>query len=180
MKRENKNNEKGFTLIEIVVTLILVGILGVIGSIGLVNMVKGYVAAKANATAVQKGQVALLQIGRLLTYSSAISPGATNSSITFDSYVSGSPTVTTNTLSFNNGVVSLQPGAGVASDPLIDQVQQFKMGFYDNYNATEQATWTSGSSKIIEITIRLNLGQGEVSPEFKTRIIPRNVIYSQP
>jgi len=174
MKRQIKNNEKGFTLIEIIVTLILVGILAVIGSIGLVNMVQGYVTTKTNAAATQKGQIALLQMTKLMTYARTINNGATPGSMTFITYDTGSPTVTTtHTLSFSNGAVTLD------NDTLIDHVQSFKFGYFDSYNAAEQATW-SASSKIIEVTMRLNLGPGEISPEFKTRIIPRNVIYSQP
>jgi len=180
MKRKTKKNEKGFTLIEMIVTLIMVGILAVIGSIGLINMVKGYMASKANASSVQKGQVILLQITKLLTYASTISSGSA-SAITFSTTAFGNPTPANYTLSFNDAgdVVTLSAAAG-QGDVLIDQVQQFKFGYYNSHNSTEQVTWTTGSSKIIEITMRLNLGQGELSPEFKTRILPRNVIYSQP
>ena len=92
MKRQSKNTEKGFTLIEVIVTLILIGILGVIGSIGLVNMVQGYVTSKNNAAAVQKGQVAMLQMTKLLTYASTISSGSASATrfCTFTVAMSGS------------------------------------------------------------------------------------------
>ncbi|MEE9912527.1 MAG: type II secretion system GspH family protein [Deltaproteobacteria bacterium] len=166
MRKQLKTNEKGFTLIEVVVTLILVGILAVIGSIGLVNMVQGYVTAKANAAAVQKGQIGMLQITKILNLANRKSiTGATPAAITFVLPSSAA----THTLLFdsNSGIVTLD------GDTVIDRVNQFKLGYYDSHNASEQSTWSS-SSKMIEVTMLLDLGQGELSPEFKTRIVPRN------
>src|SRR5512145_2190653 len=166
MRKQHKTNEKGFTLIEVAVTLILVGILAVIGSIGLVNMVQGYVTAKANTAAVQKGQIAMLQITKLLNLANRKSiTGATGTTVTF--VLPSSPATHTLLFDSSSGIVTLD------GDTVIDRVNQFKLGYYDSYNASEQTTWSS-SSKIIEVTMRLDLGQGELSPEFKTRIVPRN------
>jgi prepilin-type N-terminal cleavage/methylation domain-containing protein len=178
MMMKGINNHNGFTLIEVIVTLILVGILAVIGSMGLVNMLQGYVTSKENTAAVQKGQIAFLQMSKLLTYASSINSGS-SSSINFNTYISGSPTTSTSCMfTFNNatGVITFINNQG-AGDTLVAGVKQFKLGYYNSYNSTEQSAWTSGSSKVIELTMTLNLGQGQVSPEFKTRIIPRNVIY---
>ncbi len=43
---EKIRSQKGFTLIEIVVTLVLVGILAALGGFGIVQAVKGYIAVK--------------------------------------------------------------------------------------------------------------------------------------
>ena len=49
-------SQKGFTLIEIVVTLVLVGILAALGGFGIVQAVKGYITVKENSAITQKAQ----------------------------------------------------------------------------------------------------------------------------
>ncbi|MBW1821185.1 MAG: prepilin-type N-terminal cleavage/methylation domain-containing protein [Deltaproteobacteria bacterium] len=52
-------NETGFTLIEIVVSLVLVGMMAAIAGMGIVTGTKGYLLAKENSHMAQKAQLAM-------------------------------------------------------------------------------------------------------------------------
>jgi prepilin-type N-terminal cleavage/methylation domain-containing protein len=56
------SNEKAFTLIEVIVSLVLIGILSAIAGLGLVQITQGYIFAKQNAETVQKAQIAMTRI----------------------------------------------------------------------------------------------------------------------
>ncbi len=56
----------GFTLIEVVASLLIVGILGAIAGMGLVTGLRGYMQAKENGHLAQKAQIAMARIKREL------------------------------------------------------------------------------------------------------------------
>ncbi len=64
MKKENR--QKGFTLIEMIVSLVLVGILSAFAGMGIVAGVQGYLFAKETASVNEKAQLALMRINREL------------------------------------------------------------------------------------------------------------------
>jgi hypothetical protein len=57
-------------------------------------------------------------------------------------------------------------------DTLTDQVVDFKLAYYDDYNSVGLTTWST-KRKIIEITLKLK-GADDVVSEFKARVKPRN------
>lgn len=59
-------SNKGFTLIEVIVTLILVGIMATVAGMGLVTATRGYLFASNNNTLAQKGQLAMARVTREL------------------------------------------------------------------------------------------------------------------
>jgi len=59
-------NESGFTLIEIVVSIVLVGMMAAIAGMGIVTGTKGYLLAKENSHMAQKAQLAMARIQREL------------------------------------------------------------------------------------------------------------------
>lgn len=66
-----KTDNAGFTLIEMIAALLLLGIIGVFGSMFLVNMVRSYQWANDNAHLAQKAQVALTRIAVEMSYANA-------------------------------------------------------------------------------------------------------------
>ena len=78
--------QAGFTLIEIIVTLILIGILASFAGFGIVSAVKGYLFAKNNTIIAGKAQVAMSRMTRELLDLRAVPHPAANpsSSIEFD------------------------------------------------------------------------------------------------
>ena len=61
------SNEKAFTLIEVIVSLVLIGILAAVAGFGLVKITEGYVFSKKNAETVQKAQIAMARIVKELS-----------------------------------------------------------------------------------------------------------------
>ena len=57
-------NKRGFTIIEIIVTLLIVGIAAVVAAMSLVTAVKGYSFAQGNAAITEKAQLAMNRISR--------------------------------------------------------------------------------------------------------------------
>lgn len=160
-------DENGFTLIEVIVSLVLAGIVGAIAVMGTVSVVKGYVFTKMNAATAQKGQIALLRVVKELNFLSAVSSGNA-SGITFQSYKDG--VAGTHTISW----------AGTVNDPLIldgdvlsDHVSNFALVYRDTYNSAPQSGWSS-SRKVIEFTLSIQ-GADNVSSAFTGRIVPRNL-----
>lgn len=66
------SNEKAFTLIEVIVSLVLIGIMAAIAGMGLMKIAEGYVFAKQNAETAQKAQIAMTRIVKELSAASAI------------------------------------------------------------------------------------------------------------
>lgn len=165
MKRTFKT-EKGFTLLEVIVVLIMVGIMAAVAGIGYVQVVKGMLFTKMNAATIQKGEIAITKLVKEfnnMNISSVTAADAT--SITFSSVkdaVSSSHTVATagSTITYDGHVIT-------------DQVHEFSLKYYDNYDSLAQTTWQS-SRRIIEITIKLK-GADDVVSEFKARVKPRNL-----
>ena len=60
--QKRKSDEKGFTLIEMIVTLVLVGITAALAGMWIVSVANGYVFAKMNASTVQKAQLAMTRL----------------------------------------------------------------------------------------------------------------------
>ncbi|MDA3832194.1 MAG: prepilin-type N-terminal cleavage/methylation domain-containing protein [Spirochaetales bacterium] len=121
------NSEKGFTLIEVIVSLILLGIVSAIAGMGFVVVAKGYVFAKLNSEMVEKGQTAITRMVKELGDCTITAGTAT--SITFDRRSDG----TTHTFSWagaSGNPLVLDPGTN--NDTLIDNVNDFALAYYDN------------------------------------------------
>ena len=66
--RPIKKNQQGFTLIEIVVVIVVLGIMALMGSFGLKEAMDGYTLAQANSESTQKAQNALDRITTELSH----------------------------------------------------------------------------------------------------------------
>jgi len=161
---QETQREKGFTLLEMILVLTLLGVMGAVAGMGIVSAVEGLVYTRLNATTLQKGQMAVARLTKeFKNISSVTSAGSTF--ITFSAYKEG--VLGTHTVAVAGNTLTLD------ADVLTDQLNGFDLGFYDSYGSAKQTTWTS-SRRIIEITIRLT-GAGGVVSEFKDRVTPRNL-----
>ena len=168
-------NKNGFTLIEIIVSLVLVGIITTVAGMGIVLVTQKFYFAKDNAETAQKGQVALTRMMKELTVISAVNTG-TATSINFNSYKAG--VLGTRQISWAGSsgdplVFDDDTTDGVAGDTLTDNVSSFALAYYDTYTSASQASWSS-STKVIEVTLTLT-GANDVASAFTVRVAPRNL-----
>ena len=163
--RERIRNGKGFTLLEIIVSLILVGIMAVLAGMGMVKIVEGFVFARMNAATVQKGQLALNRITKEFN-NIAVSSG-NSTSINYDSYSYKDGTKGSHSLLWAGTELLLD------NDILTDNVHAFTLSYLDTYNGISQPTWSS-ASRVIDITLEITGANGIVSV-FTMRVTPRNL-----
>lgn len=138
---EHLKNKKGFTLIETIISLTLIGILVVIAGFGLTQIVNGYVTAKQNSDTVQKTQLAIAKISRELDTITNIS-AATGNSITYTR-----PGPITNTLALSGNTVQIN---GIN---MIDNVTTFALTYFD---ASGNVAATTANIRRIDITLGLS------------------------
>jgi prepilin-type N-terminal cleavage/methylation domain-containing protein len=118
-RSENKKN--GFTLVEVVVSLVLLGIMGAIVGMGMVNIANSYFFSARNLVTAQKSTQAISRLEKELSAVKVGSiTGATASSITFTRAIDN----VTDTISVN--------GSNLLSNTsiLTDQVNAFTLTYF--------------------------------------------------
>ncbi|OGP64156.1 MAG: hypothetical protein A2169_04235 [Deltaproteobacteria bacterium RBG_13_47_9] len=140
-----KSRHKGFTLIEVIAVLIIVGILAAFAGLGIVVAVQGYIFSKDNAIISEKAQLALSRINRELVECYNCSSNITGTSFTYLNPLG------TRTIDWSNNAVN------ISTDTLIDKVSSFGLV----YNNTD---------KCIDVTMYLT----GVPNSFSTKVYPRN------
>ena len=79
-------DDRGFTLIEVLVSIILAAILAVGVGLGVARLVEGHLFVKTNAAALQKGQMAATRIALELKNTVAILPASNANGVVFNSF----------------------------------------------------------------------------------------------
>ena len=72
--------QKGFTLIEVIVVLLLVGVIAVMAGMWIVSIANGYIFTKMNMETTQKAQLAMTRLEREFSAISAVTTASTNAS----------------------------------------------------------------------------------------------------
>jgi hypothetical protein len=169
----------GFVLIELVTTLILVGVIGAFAGLFLYNGINGYLASKRNSEAALKAQVALDRLSAELRHISSLPANpVANTSITYKT--SDSKLVGVRKIRYDSGsqTISFSIDAGV-ENPLIDKVESFSLGWNaaDMDNTDGDANASTGSQEISSIFIDFTIT--DVGTKFGVIIHPR-IFISKP
>ena len=151
--------EAGFTLIEIIVTLVLVGILSVFAGLFMTTFLNGYFMVKNNSDTAMKAQMALDRISLELKDVSALSALTDNSLITYTN-----PSGAGRTIKFVGSNIYLSTPA---DNILIDRVQAFTL------SATPGHVYNIAADDVAYIDIGFTISG--YNP-FSTRIFPRTRI----
>ena len=161
---------KGFTLIELIVTIVLVGVIGTFTSLFLYTGLRGYLRARDTAEGALKAQIALDRISLELRDIKGISAFAANSQIDYSSatlpgnrqiiyYTDIDPQKRRIVLSVDNN-----------ENLLLDGVVSFTM----TVNYTDLNYYSGGGDEVQAIDVVFTVG--EIGRQFGVRIFPRNMV----
>ena len=160
-------DRRGFTLIEVISVLVLMGIVFSVAGMGIVTGVQGYLLARENAVVAQKAQLALSRLTRELQ--DAYSYDGQN---LHDGYLGvDSPTpLNYGNIRKGNAKIEYFPADGIIKIDdfaLVDQVGDFTM-----FNEIPDLTKPGRL-----ITVRLTMVQQSVNASvvFETSVQPRNI-----
>ncbi len=172
-------NEKGFTLIEIIASLMILVIVGALVIISTIKIVQGFVFTKMNAETSQKGHLALNRLTKEFTNIDSVSSGnSTSISFTSRNYITGTSQPPRAVWKWDN-TIRIGNSGDINDDKgaiLVDNVKSFVLRYYDEYDSVSPgggASWST-TSKEIEITLKL-FGANNTVYKFITRVVPRNL-----
>ncbi len=169
-----KLSKNGFTLIEVIVSLVLVGIMAVIVVMGFVRITQGFLFSKMNAAILQKGQMAMTRVSQEINNIVSIS-SLSATTITFISYKklisdgsTGGNIEKTRIIRLNNDKIEIDDGDGVFHT-LTDQVANG-----DGLKFEKKEFGDPEKATIIVVTLKM-VGADGVKQEFEARVMPRNM-----
>ena len=170
-------SQAGFTLIEVIVSLILLGILVSMGGMAIVQVVQGYSTTRENATMTQQSQLAMSRITREIIEMINIPSDATATALPIKNSDGN------RIIGLDNGAVKMafEPDTLANGDILIDNVSAFTLTYYsrDPSSGTvlTASTWPSTNDittlTAIDINLQINREGGGVLT-FINRVAPRN------
>jgi len=159
MRRHPAINEKGFTMIEVIVSLILIGIMGVIAGMGFVAITRGYIFSQQNNETSLKAQVAMAkmvkEIGMQNIETNTIkSATATSIGYNYDNPSDGS---VSHTIALSGTQIQFD---GIT---LVDNVNSLVIDYYDCCSSTKLPTPVSAANllKIRRVDISFGLTGAE-------------------
>lgn len=141
------SQDKGFTLIEVIVSLMLMGFLAVIAGFGLAKIAEGYVVARQNTESIQKAHVAMARIVKELSAVTGSGSLFIDANATGVTYTRSDGTVT-NTIQRAGSTVTL-------GSTLLDNVTAFALKYYDGANPAAQITLPADYWKMRRVDIDL-------------------------
>ncbi|MBF0225589.1 MAG: type II secretion system protein [Desulfobacterales bacterium] len=150
-------NNKGFTLIEIIVSLVLVGMIGAIAGIGMVNIVEGFFFAKTNTEVSQKAQIAITRITKEFSSIIQIPGHSSSTSLTYSKNPLNPADI--KTLAFNN----VDNKIYIDTDVLIDNASSFTLEYYNYYNDPTPSNTYLSSTVMIKVTLQITGASGVIS-----------------
>jgi prepilin-type N-terminal cleavage/methylation domain-containing protein len=181
MMKIRKIGNNGFTLIEVIASLVIMGIVAVIAAMGLVRGVQAYVTTRTSSDTIQRAEYALNRMKlEFMNMDSVTAAGADTISFTSDgTYNPARPTErplgTVYTFTRAGNQINLTVGA--AANPLITGLGTYGTGLLTYLNNTG-GVWTLGQgfNTLHTITIQLIIARSDGGGDlpFSTSINPRN------
>ena len=166
-------NEAGFTLIEMIVSLILVGIMASVAGMGIVAGVRGYLFAKDNAAISEKAQLAMSRLNRTFIEVLNITT-ASLTSVTYNRLSGGVSTQETLYQDTDNTIKIAAGATASGGDTLVDHVSSLALTYKKG-----TANWVQGTDKFnllstVGVTLVMTRPNGGSNNTFSTVITPRN------
>jgi prepilin-type N-terminal cleavage/methylation domain-containing protein len=176
MRIVNVKREKGFTLIEVIVSLVLLGIMAAFLATAIVMAVNGFFFTRDSATKSQKAQLALARISRELLDMTTINSAPSSTSVAYTTSNGQFQIVKTG----NQITLEKTDTPVIAAQTLIDDVStNYGSDSFLVYTNSGGSAWTYTANDIsalyqIKVVIKLNGYAGVQTLNFETTINPRN------
>jgi len=161
--------DSGFTLIEVIVSLVLVGLIALVAGMGIVSFAKGYVFTRDSTHMAQKAQLAMARLNREFMELLDITDASDPTKISFES------TTGDREIGLDDGKIKIaESGTPLTNgDALIDNVNNFTLSYYTDYLAGQQ--WVFGTDDMDLLTaIQFDFTLIGVGGTFSTIVYPRN------
>mgnify|MGYP002725646090 CR=1 FL=1 len=163
--KTKRQRQSGMTLIEILVSLLIVGVLVGVSGLLLSPLIQGFLNARQATELLHQGQIGMARIVRELTTVTNVVSG-NSVSITYDTLDS--------TGVAHRRSISWGGSSGdallLSGNTLIDDVARFQLSYLNSLGAAKLSSWGADSS-IIEVVIDFGV-HGSV---YTNRICPRNL-----
>ena len=165
-----RSSEKGFTLVEVVASLLIAAILMGMAGLGVVQVARGFVQTREAGELAQKSDFVLTRIRKSVRNLMGVnSTSATTLSL---SRLDSNQAPVTDIFSYSGTTLSL--GDGTTSAPLMEEISAFQFQYFnEDNNAWNPATDPIGELAIVDVSLTMTGDQG-VSVAFSERILPRN------
>lgn len=161
-------HKNGFTLIEMIISLVILSILSVLMSMGVSQIVKGYLFAKYNAQTTLMTQTAFTRLAKELSSIDQVAIGS-RTAITY-SFVKNGVSVPGRIVSWSGTPnTPLYLGGNI----LAGNVSDFELTYHTSYNDPGDNVW-NGSEKIIGIRLD-TIGASGIVSSFSINVVPRNL-----
>ena len=162
--------QKGFTLVELIVTLVLVGIIGTFTTLFMYTGLNGYLRAKDTSEGALKAQIALDRISLELRDIDRIDTFTDNTTIDYDSVT----LLDDRQITYNAVAKTVSMDVDGSVNLLLDDVQSFTMtATYSDLNNSGD-----GNNEVEAIDVSFTIG--EIDRLFSVRIFPRNMVPQPP
>ena len=158
--------QKGFTLVELIVTLVLVGIIGTFTPLFMYTGLNGYLRAKDTSEGALKAQIALDRISLELKDIKNISAYTSNTNIDFTSETLPSA----RRIRYDSGNEEILLSVAGVEYVLLDDVQTFSL----TANSRDLNFYSGGALEVESIEVGFTVG--EIERAFNARIFPRNMV----
>lgn len=174
--------ESGFTLIELVASMVIFGLMFALAGMGIVMAARGYVLTKESAHMAQKAQLAMGRMDRELMEITDVAAAATtqpNPYLIYDR-IDGRRAIakdgTSLKMFFNLDPTQTSLPAYSAGDILTDAVSQFTL----TYHKSDATAWIAGADDIkdlssVDIELAMSRPDSNVGEKtFRLTVRPRN------
>ncbi len=160
-------NKKGFTMIELITSLVIISIISVMAGMGLVQIANAYLLAKKSTVGAQQAQIALARITK--EFSKIQSITTTTASPVFIAYKRYTSDEGPGEAVEDHSVSWSGQDVKIDTDTLISNVTAFNLTYYDTYNGSSSSS-PSALTAIIEITLTIK-GYNDIEISFVQRVV---------